>query len=41
MHQSGEQAVGTLIFWQWAAALLAVPAWMTAYLWAMSRAGLV
>lgn len=41
MHGSGEAAVGTLIFWQWVAALVAVPAWMTAYLWAMDWAGVM
>lgn len=41
MHGGGEAAVGTLIFWQWVAALVAVPAWMTCYLWAMGWVGLM
>lgn len=35
MHNNNEQAMGTLIFWQYVAACLALPVWMTLYLYLM------
>ncbi|KAL4436934.1 hypothetical protein ABPG75_004073 [Micractinium tetrahymenae] len=37
MHNNNEQAMGTLIFWQYMAACLALPAWMTLYLYLMDK----
>ena len=31
MHNSGEAEVATLLFWQYAAAVVLLPMWMTAF----------
>ena len=31
MHKSGEAEVAALLFWQYAAAVLLLPLWMTAF----------
>lgn len=42
-HNAGTMpppAAGALVFWNYAAALVAVPAWMVGYLWMLGAFGL-